>query len=188
MALALQKVDVLTVDQAVDSYELYLRTNKAKTTVSSFGYSLRHFKEFYSGSDIWEVTLQEIVEFLDLLTDGLKPATKASRKAQISGLYTHVIDNYFPGMQNPCSTPLIRKLFKVPRIVSPNTYDKEVIEEIIYSAQGRDRLFIECMARTGMRVGEVSSLFLLIPGMNIRSHMNTFGDSRLSPEALKSNG
>jgi len=64
-----------------------------------------------------------------------------------------------PKFQNPCDTPILRKLFKDPK---PNHWDiveKEVIDEIIFRTENpRNRLMLELMARGGMRVGELMKI------------------------------
>ena len=59
---------------------------------------------------------------------------------------------------NPCSKGLIKKLYKQPRHTPPELLDKEIVDEIIYRAQGRERMMLELMGRTAMRVGEVMSI------------------------------
>lgn len=59
-------------------------------------------------------------------------------------------------MPNPCDRIMLRKLFKNGRGVQRSIYEKETIDEMIYkTANLRDRLLLELMARGGMRIGEV---------------------------------
>jgi integrase/recombinase XerD len=61
--------------------------------------------------------------------------------------------------QNPCDSPMLRKLFKDLRPVPWKIVEKETIDEIIFRTQNqRNRLILELMARGGMRIGEVLNL------------------------------
>jgi integrase len=64
-----------------------------------------------------------------------------------------------PKLQNPCSTPMLRKVFKPAKIVHWSILEKEVVDEIIFrTVKPRNRLMLELMARGGMRVSEVLNL------------------------------
>jgi len=68
-------------------------------------------------------------------------------------------DSLDPKFENPCETPILKKLFKDPK---PNHWDileKEVVDEMVFRTENpRNRLMLELMARGGMRVGEVLNL------------------------------
>jgi integrase/recombinase XerD len=61
--------------------------------------------------------------------------------------------------QNPCDSPVLRKIFKDPKPVQWKNLAKETVDEIIFRTQDlRNRLILELMARGGMRIGEVLGL------------------------------
>lgn len=61
--------------------------------------------------------------------------------------------------QNPCDSPILRKIFKDPKPVQWKNLAKETVDEIIFRTRDlRNRLILELMARGGMRIGEVLGL------------------------------
>ena len=70
-------------------------------------------------------------------------------------------DNIDPDSDNPCDTPMIRKLYR-ERVTSRwEIIEKETVDEIIFrTTKIRNRLMLELMARGGMRIGEVLKLRL----------------------------
>jgi integrase/recombinase XerD len=105
----------------------------------------RFIQEFGDGP-VEQVTPEQILTYLNRLTEGNKPYTKRIRYSQLSSFFNFVRNNIDPELLNPCDRPMIRKLYRerVPlrwKIV-------------------RNRLILELMARGGMRIGEVLKLRL----------------------------
>ena len=64
-----------------------------------------------------------------------------------------------PDLSNPCDTPVLRKIFSHPKPKQWVILDKDVVDEMIFRTENpRNRLILELMARSGMRVGEVLNL------------------------------
>lgn len=148
----------ITVEQGVAAYMAYHRSNSRPNTIKSFDYTLSRFKEWFKGEDVTAVPDSRIVEFIESITSGGAAATKNNRAGHLSAFFNFVRDTFDIEFINPCSRGLIKKLYKRPRKTSPELLDKEIMDEIIYGAKGRDRLFLELMGRTGMRVGEVLAI------------------------------
>ncbi len=148
----------ISVDLGVKSYMDYHRANSRPNTIRGFEYTLNKFKELFSGNDIGDIPDSDVATFLEMLTDGLSPSTKSNRAGQISAFFNFVADTFELNLINPCAKGIIKKLYKQPRHTSPELLDKEIVDEIIYRAQGRDRLILELMGRTAMRVGEVLNM------------------------------
>ena len=67
--------------------------------------------------------------------------------------------NFDSTLQNPCDTPMLRKLYRPGKPNHRNIVEKETIDEIIFrTTKARNRLILELMARGGMRVEEVLKL------------------------------
>nr|WP_231714283.1 site-specific integrase [Desulfosarcina ovata] len=110
---------------------------------------------------IGQVTPDEILTFLNRLTDGNKPYTKRVRFSQLSCFFNFVRNNIDSGSVNPCDTPMIRKLYRQKGTLRWEIIEKGTIDEIIFrTIKNRNRLMLELMARGGMRVGEVLKLRL----------------------------
>lgn len=145
----------ISVDSGVNEYSEYLLTNKRPNTVKSYNYTLDKFRKMYSGMDITAVRGNDVFKFLETLTKGQKQSTKAHRAGQISSLFNFIGDVFELEISNPCAKGIIKKLYKTPHPRTPVLLDKEIIDEIIYRTDGRDRLILDLMAKSAMRIGEV---------------------------------
>ncbi len=137
----------------------YHKTNSKETTVRSWIFVLSRFERYYDERDINSITSDEIMTFLRDFTEGTKQTTKRSRYATLSAFFSLVKNAIDHKLQNPCSTPMLRKLYRPAKITHWRIIEKEVVDEIIFRTVGsRDRLLMELMARGGMRVSEVLKL------------------------------
>ena len=99
------------------------------------------------------------MSFLSHLTEGAKQSTKRLRFSLLRAFFTFMINTGTERFQNPCDTPMLRKMFKDCRPVPWKIVEKETVDEIIFRTQHqRNRLILELMARGGMRIGEVLKL------------------------------
>lgn len=159
----------ISVDLGIKSYMDYHKANSRPNTVRAFEYTLTKFKELFSGTNITDIPDSDVATFLEMLTDGLSPGTKSNRAGQISAFFNFVADTFDLRLVNPCAKGIIKKLYKQPRHTPPELLDKEIVDEIIYRAKGSERLILELMGRTAMRVGEV----LNIRPINLNIEVNT---------------
>jgi len=106
-----------------------------------------------------EITTDEVLVFLNQLTKGRKQQTKKTRYSHLSSFFNFIKSNLDETFMNPCDVPMMKKLFKAPKITHWNIIEKETIDEVIFrTTQPRNRLMLELMARGGMRIGEVLKL------------------------------
>ncbi len=105
------------------------------------------------------ISSEEVLSFLNKITEGGKQQTKHGRYSHLKAFFNFIKTNFDSTLQNPCDTPMLRKLYRPGK---PNHWDiveKETIDEIIFrTTKLRNRLILELMARGGMRVGEVLKL------------------------------
>ncbi len=117
------------------------------------------FDSQFGDRELDSITSDEILSFLNQVTEGTKQATKRSRYSSLASFFNFIRSTVDPKLQNPCSTPMLRKLFKPAKITNWTILEKEVVDEIIFrTTNTRNRLMLELMARGGMRVGEVLKL------------------------------
>ena len=106
-----------------------------------------------------EVTVDNVMDFLNQITDGCKPQTKRVRYAQLSAFFNFIKDNLGTDYSNPCDSPALRKLFRAKVKTHWDILEKDTVDEIIFRTDKiRDRLLLELMARGAMRIGEVLKL------------------------------
>jgi integrase len=105
------------------------------------------------------ITQETILAFLTEFTEGNKQSTKRLRFSLLSSFFNFYKDSIDPKFQNPCDTPILRKIFKEPKPIPWDTLEKEVVDEMIFRTENpRNRIMQELMARGGMRIGEVLNL------------------------------
>ena len=97
--------------------------------------------------------------FMSTITDGTKQNTKKLRFTLLSAFFNFVKNSHEPNIKNPCDSPALRKLFRAGKPAQLKILEKDVVDEIIFRTRNqRNRLMLELMARSGMRVGEVLKL------------------------------
>ena len=117
------------------------------------------FCEVFGDHQLGELTVDDIMDFLNQLTDGCKPQTKRIRYAHLSAFFNFIQNNLDPDFSNPCDSPMLRKLFRPKVKVQWDILEKDTVDEIIFrTTKLRDRLLLELMARGAMRLGEVLKL------------------------------
>jgi integrase len=93
---------------------------------------------------------------LSHLTERAKQSTKRLRFSLLRAFFTFIINSGNERFQNPCDSPILRKVLKDHRPVPSKIVEKETVDEIIFrTPDQRNRLILELMARGGMRIGEV---------------------------------
>jgi integrase/recombinase XerD len=103
--------------------------------------------------------VDDVLTFLDQLTDGCKPQTKRVRFARLCSFFNFTKNNINADFTNPCDSSMLRKLFRPAVTVNWDIVEKETVDEIIFrTAKIRNRIMLELMARGGMRIGEVLKL------------------------------
>jgi integrase len=117
---------------------------------------LSHLCQKFGDRNLSAITPEEILSFLTEFTEGTKQSTKRLRYSLLSAFFNFIRNSFDPGFQNPCDTPILRKVFRKPKTKQWKILDKETVDEIIFrTRRTRDRILLELMARGGMRASEV---------------------------------
>ena len=117
------------------------------------------FCEVFGDHQLGELTVDDIMDFLNQLTDGCKPQTKRIRYAHLSAFFNFIKNNIISDFISPCDSKMLRKLYRPKVTIQWDILEKETVDEIIFrTTNARNRLLLELMARGGMRVGEVLKL------------------------------
>jgi integrase len=120
---------------------------------------LSRFYENFGDRELCFLTSEEILAFLTEFTEGTKQSTKRLRYSLLSSFFNFIKNSIDPEFQNPCDTPILRKVFRVAKANQWKILEKEVVDEMIFRTDNpRNRVMLELMARGGMRVGEVLNL------------------------------
>jgi len=130
-----------------------------KNTLRNYEFILGNFQAHFGDIDLSTVTSEDILAFMSTITDGTKQNTKKLRFTLLSAFFNFVKNSHDPDIQNPCDNPSLRKLFRAGKLTQFKILEKDVVDEIIFRTRNpRNRLMLELMARSGMRVGEVLKL------------------------------
>jgi len=120
---------------------------------------MKKFCEVFSNSQLSELTVDTILDFLNQLTDGCKPQTKRVRYAHLAAFFNFIKNNIILDFISPCDSKMLRKLYRPKVTIQWDILEKEIVDEIIFrTTNTRNRLMLELMARGGMRIGEVLKL------------------------------
>ena len=148
-----------------EKWKSYRQSNRTKTitasilkknTVKNYRFIFTQFHDEFGDRLVDAITPDEILSFLTKLTDGTKQTTKRNRYSSLKAFFNYIKNSIDPNFQNPCDTPILRKIFKDRKAPPWPIFEKELIDEIIFKTTNpRNRIMLELMARGGMRVGEV---------------------------------
>jgi integrase len=151
-----------------------------KNTIDAYRDTLSKFCDEFGGRELESLSSEEVFSFLTSITEGTKQSTKHTRYSHVKAFFNFVRESLDHSLQNPCDTPMIKKLFRPAKINHWNTVEKEVVDEIIFrTTNPRNRLMLELMARGGMRVGEVLNL----TPRDIQGRKLVIGDPKSGKEA-----
>lgn len=110
----------------------------------------------FGDKELGTITSEEILFFLTHQSNSKKQSTKRLRYTLLKFFFNFVENTVDSKIQNPCNTPLLKKLFRIRQTVQWSILEKESVDEMIFkTVRPRNRLLLELMARGGMRIGEV---------------------------------
>ena len=149
----------MRVSQGVTHFINYQRMNVKENTLRNYQFILDKFQCQLGNIDISSITSEDILTFMAAVSDGAKQSTKKLRFSLLSAFFNFAKNSLDNDYQNPCDNPALRKLFRIGKPVQFKILEKEVVDEIIFRTRNpRNRLMLELMARSGMRIGEVLKL------------------------------
>ena len=148
--------------------------------MKNYQFIFTQFQNEFGDRLIDSITQNEILSFLTKLTDGTKQTTKRNRYSSLKAFFNYIKISIDPNFQNPCDTPILRKIFKDRKPPPWPIFEKELIDEIIFKTTNpRNRIMLELMARGGMRVGEV----LKIRPIDVQDRRITLPDPKSGKES-----
>jgi integrase/recombinase XerD len=125
----------------------------------NYEFVLDNFQKHFGNKELSTITSEDILDFMSKISEGAKQNTKKLRFTLLSAFFNFVENSLDPQLNNPCDNPALRKLFRAAKAVPLKILEKDVVDEIIFRTQNlRNRLMLELMARSYMRIGEVLKL------------------------------
>jgi site-specific recombinase XerD len=122
----------MKISQTIQSYKDYHSINSKKNTVKNYEYIFTQFQDEFGDRLIDSTIPDEILSFLTKLTDGTKQTTKRNRYSSLKAFFNFIKNSIDPNIQNPCDTPILRKIFKDRKPPPWPIFEKELIDEIIF--------------------------------------------------------
>jgi len=149
----------MEVSKAVQLWLEYHKSNSRDNTLRAYEAIFCKFCQEFGGRNLDELASDEVLSFLNQVTEGRKPQTRRTCDSHLSAFFNFIRNNVDHSFQNPCDTPMMKKLFRAKPLAHWDIIEKETIDEIIFrTSKLRNRLILELMARGGMRIGEVLKL------------------------------
>jgi integrase/recombinase XerD len=134
----------MNVSKAGKIWTDYHKTHSKKATVRAYEWVINKFCEKFGDHDLKELLPDEILTFLNLITNGRKSQTKRVRFAHLTAFFNFIKDNIDPDINNPCDSPMLRKLFRQKTTTYWDMIGKETVDEIIFrTTKVRNRLMLE---------------------------------------------
>ena len=149
----------MVVSKTAEIWLDYHRAHSKNNTVRAYEWTIGKFCEEYGDTDLLDLSVDNILSFLNQISEGRKPQTKRVRFSHLTAFFYFIMNNIDSDINNPCDSPMLRKLFRQKTKVHWDMIEKETVDEIIFrTTKIRNRLILELMARGGMRIGEVLKL------------------------------
>lgn len=149
----------MQVSKVIKIWLGYHKSHSRDNTLKAYQMVLSNFDREFGERDVQDITSDKILSFLNRITEGTEQQTKHTHYSHLSALFNFIRNNIDQNHQNPCDTPMMKKLFRNTGLVRWNTIEKDIIDEIIFKmSKVRNRIMLELMARGGMRIGVVLKL------------------------------
>ena len=122
----------MKVSKAVEFLLEYHRSSSRRNTIRAYEAILAKFCERFGGKELDELSSNEVLSFLNEITEGRKSATKRTRYSHLSAFFNFIKNNHEHTLHNPCDTPMMRKLFRAKTLACWNIIERETVDEVIF--------------------------------------------------------
>ena len=137
----------------------YHQIHSKKNTVRAHSFVKDRLCRQFGEYDLNDLSVDNILDFMNQLTEGRKPQTKRARFTSLMAFFNFAKNNLDRNISNPCDSPMLRNLFRPKVKTHWDILEKDTVDKIIFrTTKVRDRLILELMARGAMRIGEVLKL------------------------------
>ena len=149
----------MKISEASKLFLEYHRSHSKENSVRAYKLVIHQLGEEFGTESLESITTENMLSFLNRITEGKKRQTKKSRYSHLLAFFNFIKNHLDPDFRNPCDTPMLKKLFRARPSYNWNIIEKDTVDEIIFrTSNPRNRLMLELMARSGMRISEVLKL------------------------------
>jgi len=146
----------MIVNDAIGHHRNFHAANSKPSTQRGYNYFYTTFSREFGDRELSDVPPDEILSYLTTLTANCSRETKRLRYVQTKAFFNFCINCLEVGIPNPCANNLLSKSFRHPKRTKRTVVGKEAVDEVIFRCENeRDRIMLELMARSGLRIGEV---------------------------------
>ncbi len=117
--------------QVSKSSELYLeyhRSNSKKNTIKAYEMILTKFRGQFGDRDLYDITTDDAMFFLNQITEGKKKLTRKIRYSHLKAFFNFVKNNLDQDFRNPCETPMMKKMFRAKSLTRWDIIEKETMD------------------------------------------------------------
>ena len=111
-----------------------------KNTIRAYESILSKFCQEFGEKNLDEITLDEVLKFLNKITGGRKQQTKKARFSHLTAFFNFIKNNIDQNFRNPYDTLMMKKLFKAKPSIncsrSKRLQKKMIIYAKIYPGNG----------------------------------------------------
>ena len=91
----------MQVSQAITIWLEYHKSHSKDNTIKAYNKVLTNFNREFGERDVQHITSDEVLSFLNRITEGTKQQTKHSRYAHLTALFNFIRSNIDQNLQNP---------------------------------------------------------------------------------------
>lgn len=122
----------MNVSKAAQIWLDYHRAHSKKNTLKAYEWTIGKFCDQFGDIELFELTVDNILSFLNQITEGRKPQTKRVCFYHLTAFFYFIKNNINPEINSPCDSPMLRKLFRQKDAFHWNMIEKETVDEIIF--------------------------------------------------------
>ena len=146
----------MQVSEAAKIWLAYQKSHFKENSIRAYHLVLSSFCEVFAEEGLEGISTDRMLSFLNKITAGRKHQTKRMRYSHLLAFFNFVKNNIDQDLRNPCGSPMLKKIFPAKPPLHWTIIEKETVYEIIFrTSKWRNRLMLELMVRSGMRVSEV---------------------------------
>ncbi|HPN94292.1 MAG: Tyrosine recombinase XerC [bacterium ADurb.Bin236] len=146
----------MKVNEAIVHHRNFHSANSKLSTQRGYNHFYNTFAGDFADRELSDIAPDEVLGYLTRLTEKCNRETKRLRHVQTKAFFNFAINCLELAIPNPCGNALLSKSFRNPKRSKRSVAGKEDVDSVIFRCENeRDRVMIELMARSGMRIGEV---------------------------------
>lgn len=121
----------MNVSRAAQIWLDYHRAHSKENTIRAYEFIITKFCHKFGDLYLNEFSTDDIMDFMNQITDGRKPQTKRVRFSHLTAFFNFVKYNLDTSLNNPCDSPMLRKMFRAKSATPWDFIERETIDEII---------------------------------------------------------